>query len=272
MIAYPNCKINIGLNILSKRPDGFHNIETVFYPISLCDILEIVSISSNSNLPLFTNTGLVIDVPDNKNLCLKAYNLLKHKYSLPSVAIHLHKIIPFGAGLGGGSSDAASTLLLLNKIFNLNLSDWELAEYASEIGSDCAFFVYNKPSYATGRGEVIKPIDINLKGKFILLVKPDIHISTAQAYEGVNPVVHKESLKELICFPLDQWKNNISNMFESHLFLKHPELSEIKEKMYSFGAIYAAMSGSGSTIYGIFDHKIDVSSIFAGKFTWSSIL
>jgi 4-diphosphocytidyl-2-C-methyl-D-erythritol kinase len=252
MLCFPHAKINIGLNILNKRPDGFHNIETIFYPIGLSDVLEFIEAPDNSKQPIFTNSGLLIDAPEEKNLCVKAYRLLQTDFNLPDIQIHLHKIIPFGAGLGGGSSDAAFMLKILNGYFNLKLSETRLIEYASKLGSDCAFFIYGKPCLATGRGEILTPIHLDLSDYSILLVKPNTHISTVEAYSGVTPSIPENSLHELIKLPISNWKNYIKNDFEEHLFETYPELKNIKAELYNLGALYAAMSGSGSSIYGIF--------------------
>ena len=268
MISFPNCKINLGLNVIRKRSDGFHDLETVFYPVQLCDILEVIEQPKDNNLPLFSNTGLEIDTPLENNLCVKAYNLLKGDYNLPSIAIFLHKIIPFGAGLGGGSSDAAYTIALLNSIFNLNISIDKMCEYAAKIGSDCSFFVKSKPAIATGRGEILNDIDLDLKGWHIVLVKPNIHISTAEAYAGVVPGLPQFVLFDSIKKPVDEWKYFICNDFEKHIFENHPYLSEIKQELYRLGAVYAAMSGSGSTIFGLFKGRISVSDLFNDCYVW----
>lgn len=249
MISFPNCKINLGLNVLRKRPDGYHNIESLFYPVSLSDILEI---TENQHKTELINTGLGVECPMEKNLCYKAYELLNKDFDLPYVRIHLHKIIPFGAGLGGGSSDAAYTIKLLNDLFALNLPVSQMQQYAAMVGSDCAFFINNVPSVATGRGEILKKTDINLDQYKILLVKPNIHISTAEAYSGVKPSLPENSIEEIIKKPLSDWKLLLKNDFETHLFAKHPGLAKIKEILYNSDAIYAAMSGSGSTIFGIY--------------------
>ena len=272
MVTFPNCKINIGLNILRKRNDGFHDIETVFYPVQLCDILEIVERPANNNLPVFHNTGLIIDSPVEKNLCVKAYRLLQADFNLPVVVMHLHKIIPFGAGLGGGSSDAAYVITSLNKIFSLGLSAEKMCDYAAKIGSDCAFFINSMPSVAEGRGEILEKIDLNLSGFQILLIKPEIHISTAEAYSGVIPEIPKSKLKDVIKLPIEHWKDFVFNDFEKNLFIKHPRLAQIKNKLYEIGAVYAAMSGSGSTIYGLFRDKTDLKGLFNDCFVWEGEL
>lgn len=252
MIAFPNAKINIGLNIIEKRKDGFHNIESIFYPIfDLVDILEIIELKTKSS-PQFSSSGISIPGEASFNLCLKAYNLLKEEYDIPIVAIHLHKIIPIGAGLGGGSADAAFTLKLLNDLFKLNLSDEILIEYARKLGSDCAFFIKNKPLYAFGKGDEFEDINLNLSTYKIKIEYPSIHIGTAEAYKGIKPFKSKLQLKEIINQPINSWKKSIKNDFESSIFLNYPEIEQLKLKFYEEGAVYTSMTGSGSAVYGIF--------------------
>jgi 4-diphosphocytidyl-2-C-methyl-D-erythritol kinase len=272
MIAFPNCKINLGLNVIRKRSDGYHDLETVFYPVQLCDVLEIIEQPIGENQPLFSNTGLKIDAPIEKNLCVKAYRFLQNDYNLPPVAIHLHKIIPFGAGLGGGSSDAAFTITSLNRVFQLKLSVEKMHEYAAKIGSDCSFFINSEPALAIGRGEILEKIDLSLNGWNIILIKPNIHISTAEAYQGIEPSLPEYNLHESIHKPVDEWKYLIHNDFEKHLFVKYPYLAEIKSILYKQGAVYAAMSGSGSTIFGLFKHKINSNSLFKDCYIWEGEL
>lgn len=266
MITFPNAKINIGLNIIEKRSDGFHNLETVFYPINLSDILEFIPIDGNETI--FENSGLEIDGNPNDNLCVKAYDLLKADFDLPSVKIHLHKIIPFGAGLGGGSSDAAFMLKSINEQFNLSLSNEKLKEYASKLGADCSFFIENKPSFGIDKGDVLTEIELDLKDYHFVIVKPNIHVPTAVAYSNVKPKFPKIRLQEAIKQPIETWKNNITNDFENSIFKVFPEIENIKNKLYEQGAIYASMSGSGSSVFGIFKDKIDFSKIFSEYFVW----
>lgn len=270
MIIFPNAKINIGLNITEKRQDGFHNIETVFYPISLSDILEINISNDKIN---FKNTGLSVENKSFKsNICYKAYKELSNDFSLKPIDIHLHKIIPFGAGLGGGSSDASFFLKAINSLMKLNLNNNDLIRYAEKIGSDCPFFIINKPSFATEKGNILKPIDLNLKGYFFVLVYPGIHVNTAKAYAKTTPKKPKTSLLELIKQPTDHWKENIKNDFEDSVFEDHPKLKNIKDQLYNLGAIYASMSGSGSAIFGIFKNKIDIQNSLSKYFTWTELL
>ncbi|HLW49377.1 MAG TPA: 4-(cytidine 5'-diphospho)-2-C-methyl-D-erythritol kinase [Sphingobacteriaceae bacterium] len=252
MIQFANAKINLGLQIINRRPDGYHNLETVFYPIPLYDVVEIIRADQIRFFP----TGLSIPDSGANNLCMRAYYLLKQEFGLPPVEIHLHKTIPMGAGLGGGSSDAAATLRALNEEFRLGLSDEKLEEYAEKIGSDCPFFIRNKAVFATQTGTSFEEIELDLKGLQLLLVWPALHISTAQAYQSCIPRNTSGNLKTLIHSPLDQWQNSIENDFEKSLFDNYPVLPKIKAMMYDLGAAYASMSGSGSAMYGIFREKI----------------
>jgi 4-diphosphocytidyl-2-C-methyl-D-erythritol kinase len=269
MISFPNAKINLGLNIISKRPDGYHNVETCFYPVGWSDILEILPAQKLD----FTTSGLRISGNSDDNLCLKAYQLLKKDFGLSNVYVHLHKIVPMGAGLGGGSSDAAWTLRMLNDIFNLSLSKEKLAEYASALGSDCAFFLYDSSKLGKGRGEELSDFEIlSLKRKFIVVVKPNIHISTAEAYSSVIPNLPKKSLAEVLKAPLSEWKDSLKNDFEEPVFRKYPLISTIKDSLYNFGAEYASMSGSGSAVFGIYATEINLRSKFPDMAYWSGFL
>lgn len=266
MIVFPNAKINIGLNITEKRPDGFHNIESVFYPIGLSDILEI---TPSHNEIYFKNTGLIVENKNlESNLCYKAYEILKKDFPLKNVNIHLHKIIPFGAGLGGGSSDASFTLKMLNSEFNLGLTHKDLMSYAEKLGSDCPFFMINKPAFATGKGEILNKIDLSLKGYYVVLIHPGIHVNTTKAYSKITPKHAETQLVDLIEKPIETWRNSIINDFEEIVFKEHSVLKTIKEELYSLGSVYASMSGSGSAIYGIFDRKPDLKSNFDNYFIW----
>ena len=249
MITFPNAKINLGLNIVERRLDGYHNIETVFYPIPLTDVLEIVPAEETS----LTCYGNAVDCPPEKNLVMKAYHLLKEHCDVPPVAMHLYKHIPDGAGLGGGSSDAAHTLLMLNKMFNLGIADSELASMAATLGADCAFFIYNKPMIATGIGDVLSPVDVDLKGKTLLLVKPPVGVDTRTAYSRVTPAPATVDLVQTIALPVETWDGLLVNDFEPSVFAALPQLWLIKASLLDAGASYAAMSGSGSTIFGIFN-------------------
>jgi 4-diphosphocytidyl-2-C-methyl-D-erythritol kinase len=252
LIVFPNSKINLGLHVLRKRSDGFHDLETIFYPVALQDALEIIH--SPSGETKVTLSGLSLDTPQEDNICFKAWSLLKKDFAdLPAVTIHLHKVIPSGAGLGGGSADGAFTLLLLNKKFNLGLSEVQLMGYALKLGSDCPFFILNKAAHAEGRGELLHELSLDLSAFSILLVNPGIHVSTAQAFATIKPSSDRTSLKTLIQKPPAEWRNVIKNDFESATFSLHPEIGTIKESLYSNGAIYASMSGSGSSVFGLFE-------------------
>lgn len=263
MIVYPNAKINIGLNVVEKRPDGYHNLETVFYPIELLDVMEI----TDSEVFSIRVTGTVLDGSPEDNLVTRAYRMLAEDFDVPPVAIHLHKHIPTGAGLGGGSSDAAFTIKALNDKFNMGLSTEQMEGYASRLGADCAFFIKDEPVFATGIGDVFHPMDFSLKGKTIVLVKPDTHVATADAYRHVKPFAPATSLTELLRAPLKEWKESVVNDFEASVFQKYPEIAAIKDRLYDLGAEYASMSGSGSAVYGIFDRPVDnVDEAFSGYF------
>ncbi|ADR20325.1 4-diphosphocytidyl-2-C-methyl-D-erythritol kinase [Marivirga tractuosa] len=249
MLTFPNAKINLGLNITAKREDGYHDIESCFYPIPLKDALEIIPSEKLS----FETTGLKIPGNSNDNLVFKAYKLLKADFKLTPVDIILHKNIPMGAGMGGGSANGAFMLTLLNDYFELNISTQKLQQYALKLGSDCPFFIENKPKLISGRGEISENTELDLSGYYLALVYPNIHISTAEAYSAVKPKKPAVSVKEIIeTYPIEKWKDLLNNDFEKGIFEKYPQLNEIKNKFYSEGAIYSSMTGSGSTIFGIF--------------------
>ena len=270
MVAFPPCKINLGLHVLNKRPDGYHNIETCFAPVPWTDILEIIP----SDQFTFTSSGNIIPGDGRDNLCIMAYYLLKDDFSLPAVNIHLHKIIPTGAGLGGGSSDAAHTLLLLNEIFSLKLTTLQLERYAGMIGSDCPFFIHNMAMFGSGRGEVMEPVqDLDLNSMFLVLVKPDVHVSTQEAYAGIVPQVPVVSLRSVLgTYPVAEWKDVLVNDFEYSVSRKHPVIRSIKEKFYKEGAVYASMSGSGSSVFGIFSSPVNLKDQFPGCEYWQGSL
>ena len=254
MICFPTCKINLGLRITNKRADGFHALETVFFPISIKDALEIIIEPDTNAAPItFTSSGLAINGDPSDNLCFKAYGLLKKDYpTIPNIKMHLHKTIPMGAGLGGGSADGAFTLVALNQLFNLQLSVDKLMQYALTLGSDCPFFIINTPAFATGRGEILKPINVNLDGYRIVIVNPGIAISTKLAFSLITPKVPDTNMEAIICEPVTLWKEKLINDFEQPIFNSFPELANIKETLYQKGAVYASMTGTGSTVYGIF--------------------
>ncbi|RIW16437.1 4-(cytidine 5'-diphospho)-2-C-methyl-D-erythritol kinase [Algoriphagus lacus] len=251
MLSFPNAKINLGLHITSKRKDGYHEIETCMVPIPLCDALEMIL----DKKPSWNSTGLEIPGDPKDNLILKAEKVLKKDFpGLPNLAIHLHKNIPMGAGLGGGSSDGAFALKLMNNLFDLHLDDFFLEEYAAQLGSDCPFFIENTPKIARGRGEILDPISLDLKGTWIILINPGIHVGTKEAYSGVTPSAPKGNLEEILQ-DRNRWKAELVNDFEPSIFKNHPEIAQIKAKMYEAGSYYSAMSGSGSSVFGLFDQK-----------------
>lgn len=266
MVSFPGCKINLGLHIVRKRADGYHDLETCFYPVPWQDILEIIPAETLS----FTSTGTVIPGAAETNLCLRAYHLLKTDFNLPPVSMHLHKVLPMGAGLGGGSSDGAHTLRMLNTIFSLGLSADALAAYAARLGSDCAFFLHAAPRLGTGRGEILEPIAVSLKDKYLLIVKPDVHVSTAEAYAGVVPAVPAHNLKEILeRHPPEAWKELVYNDFEASVFRKYPAIGAVKDALYKQGALYASMSGSGASVFGIFNKPVTTAFPFV---TWGSTM
>lgn len=268
MITFPNAKINLGLNIVEKRPDEYHNLETIFYPINLQDALEVTRRENNDKEYTLHISGSPLEGEPEDNLVVKAYKLLKKDYpGLLPVDIHMYKHIPAGAGLGGGSSDAACMIKLLNDKFSLGLSTERMEEYAVKLGADCAFFIRNKPVFATGIGNLFEPVELSLKGYHIILIKPDIFVSTRDAFAEIKPVRPAVSLKEIVKQPMETWKNSMKNDFEDSVFKKFPEIAAIKDELYDLGAVYAAMSGSGSSVYGIFKAPIEnVEDKFCGCF------
>lgn len=267
MIAFPNAKINLGLNILSKREDGYHNISSVFYPVPLQDILEIIPAEDFK----FSSSGLTIPGTTGGNLVVKAYHLLNERHQLQPVHIHLHKIIPMGAGLGGGSADGAFAIRLLNEVFTLSLPEASMQEYAARLGSDCPFFIQNKPVLAEGRGTEFSDIAVDLKGKYLVLICPDVHVSTAEAYNGIKPAIPERNIREIIeNSPVKDWKKHLKNDFEASVFSRYPQLQTIKEQLYDHGALYASMTGSGSALYGLFDNEPDAPDL--KDICWKGIL
>ncbi len=252
MIVFPNCKINLGLHIIGKRNDGYHYLETVFYPLPFTDMLEAISADNFK----FTTSGVPIESEPANNLCLKALHLLQKDFpQCTGLKLHLHKAIPIGAGLGGGSADAAFTLVLMNRKFNLGLTTEKLLDYALQLGSDCPFFIINQPCFASGRGEFLQKINLSLEDYSFLVVNPGITVSTTRAYSQLKPSTPAESIKQLIQQPPETWKNILLNDFEKPVFEAHSEIRSIKETLYHSGAIYASMSGSGSTVFGMFRKK-----------------
>lgn len=252
MITFPNAKINLGLNIVEKRPDGYHNLETIFYPIPLQDALEITPWEGGERKYKLAQSGIQIAGDDEHNLVVKAYKLLDSLYNLPPIEINLLKHIPSGAGLGGGSADAAFMLCMLNQHFQLNIPNDQLEVYAAQLGADCAFFVENKPTFAEGIGNIFSPIELSLKGYKLLLVKPDIFVSTRDAFAQIKPKRPSISLKEVAKMPVEAWKTYMVNDFEESVFPQFPAIADIKALLYDMGAIYASMSGSGSSVFALF--------------------
>lgn len=253
MLSFPNCKINLGLHIVRKREDGFHDLETIFLPIPFTDVLEIIEADKTE----LTISGLPIETEN--NLCIKAYQILKNDFlGLPPVKIHLHKVIPMGAGLGGGSSDAAFTLQILNNKFRLKLTTEQLLDYALRLGSDCPFFIINKPCYATGRGEILQLVNIDLNNYKVLLINLGIHIETKWAFSKINVSDAKTSIKEIVTKPISTWKEYLVNDFEDVVFKEHPAIKNLKEQLYTAGALYASLTGTGSTVFGIFNHNTEI--------------
>lgn len=269
---YAMAKINIGLYVTAKRDDGYHNLETVFYPIPLCDTLQVDPIDDSREYVLET-AGYKIEGKSEDNLIVKVYKSLREEFGLPSVNIYLDKHIPMGAGLGGGSSDAAEMMKLLNEMFNIGLSDAEMEERLSNFGADCPFFVKKTPAFATGIGDMLTPIDFSLKGWVLVLIKPKTFVSTREAYSGIKPDKSDIDLREAVQLPVDSWKDMIRNVFETSVFALHPEIAAIKSTLYDMGATYASMSGSGSTVYALFRHKQEgLKRVFNDCFVYQSQL
>ncbi|MCC7401533.1 MAG: 4-(cytidine 5'-diphospho)-2-C-methyl-D-erythritol kinase [Chitinophagaceae bacterium] len=269
MIIFPNCKINLGLRILGKRSDGFHNIETAFYPLQIKDALELIAESSQSpSAPVqLSLSGILPEIPEEENICVKAYHLLKKDFPrITPVKMHLHKIIPAGAGLGGGSADGAFTLKLINEKFNLGLNNEQLLRYALQLGSDCPFFILNIPCIATGRGEVMAPLERNLGDYKFVLINPGIHVNTAWAYAQVSPTLPVRSIKEILLQPVETWKDELVNDFEAPVFKNFPEIKSIKENLYNSNSLFASMSGSGSTVFGIFKKDMETRFSFPAHY------
>jgi 4-diphosphocytidyl-2-C-methyl-D-erythritol kinase len=256
MVSFPNAKLNLGLNIVEKRADGFHNLETVFLPIEIQDILEVIVDEKHQSDFEFTSSGIKIEGDISSNLCVRAFNILKKEHQIPPIKMNLHKAIPMGAGLGGGSADGAFTLKLLNDKFALNLSDKLLTDYALQLGSDCPFFILNKTCFATSRGEILNEIQLDLSAYHILVINPGIHIATAWAFSQIHPYQPLKSIQQIIQQPIATWKDELINDFELSVQQKHPIIKNIKDTLYQFGAVYASLTGTGSTVFGIFSKEI----------------
>jgi 4-diphosphocytidyl-2-C-methyl-D-erythritol kinase len=272
MISFPKAKINLGLRITRKRSDGYHDIETLFYPVGLCDALEFVVSEDHSEYDLLTVTGIEPGGDPADNLIIKTVKKLREKYSFPVLKIHLHKVIPVGAGLGGGSSDAACFLKTLNKYFKLFLNDELLKEISLELGSDCPFFIDCIPSHAIGRGEILDRVRPILKGYYLLLMNPGVRVNTREAYQNCQPQEPQENLVTLINLPITQWKGLILNDFEDNVFRKHPLIGEIKDELYKSGALFSLMSGSGSSVYGIFSERPEIPRKLKEYLIWEGVM
>lgn len=262
MICFPNIKINLGLHVINRRTDGFHNIETVFYPVSFSDILEIIENPAQDEDIKFTSGGIPVDGNPEDNLIVKAYRVIRKDRELPNILVHLHKCIPMGAGLGGGSSDAAFMIKLLNDKFNLNLTIDKQEGYASALGSDCAFFIRNKPAYVYGKGHELEPFEVDLKGYYIIILNTGLHSNTAMAYRDVERrevFSEQNSLKHILQLPVSSWKEELKNDFELSVFKALPLLAEIKQDLYDSGALYASMSGSGASMFGLYTKRPQLS-------------
>ena len=269
MVSFPPCKINLGLHIVGKRPDGYHNIETCFYPVPWTDVLEVVPARHFS----LSVSGDPVPGPAVENLCVRAYDLLCKDFNLKPVAIHLHKLLPIGAGLGGGSADGAYALKTIRELFDLPITTEAMKAYAARLGSDCAFFIENKPAIGTGRGEVLSEVALSLKSKYLIIVKPEVEISTATAYSGVTPRIPALDIRKIIeTHPVEAWRQLLKNDFEEHLFKQFPIIEALQQKLYALGASYASMSGSGSAVFGIFPNAADLKKEFETFTYWSGHL
>ncbi len=254
MVVFPNAKINLGLQVVSRRQDGYHHIDSLFYPIGFCDVLEILPCKQGENFS-FQQLGEELDCEQETNLVVRAYRLLEKEYALPPIRLILKKNIPTGAGLGGGSADASFTLRGINEMFSLGLNQTRLEKYALKLGADCPFFINNSPCLVSGVGEVLHPIDFSLKGYFMVLLKPDIHVSTAEAYSRIIAQKPALSIAEIIKYPVEQWKTRLKNDFEASVIPNHPVIQTLKDDLYKQGAVYASMSGSGAAVYGLFEQE-----------------
>ncbi|MGL4293674.1 MAG: 4-(cytidine 5'-diphospho)-2-C-methyl-D-erythritol kinase [Bacteroidales bacterium] len=270
MITFPNAKINLGLSVVAKRADGYHNLETVFYPIGLKDALEVIPRADGKCV--LHLSGIQVGGSQEDNLVVKAFRMVEQKYNPGGVDIYLYKHIPSGAGMGGGSSDASFMLLLLNDLFSLGMSQQELEEMSGKLGADCPFFCRNVPVYAEGTGNEFESVDFTLKGYYLVVIKPDVFVSTKDAFSGITPRVPLQNVKDIVTgMPVEEWKIGLKNDFEETVFARYPRLAEIKNTLYEAGAIYASMSGSGSSLFGIFDHPVSLKERFPNDFVWEGI-
>ena len=277
MITFPIAKINLGLNVVEKRPDGYHNLQTVFYPVAIKDALEIQPMDADFPSDFDCDlkvTNLHIEGDEQKNLVVRAYQLLKQDFpTLPRLHAHLWKGIPTQAGMGGGSSDCAYMIRLLNKMFGLGLSDDRMIKYAARLGADCAFFILGRPCYAEGIGERLQPIGLDLSGWHIGIVRPDIPVSTREAFSLIHPHFPPKNCRDVVAQPVETWRNELTNDFEESVFALHPEIGDVKDRLYKIGATYAAMTGSGSALFGLFKEKpANLASEFPDMFTFCGLL
>ena len=275
MITKPICKINLGLNVVERRPDGYHNLETVFYPVPICDALEVFPMDEAFPSPYDCDlkvTNIAIDGDEQKNLVVRAYNLLKQDFpTLPRIHAHLYKGIPTQAGMGGGSSDCGFMITLLNQMFGLGLSDEQMISYAARLGADCAFFILNKPCYAEGIGEKLEPIDLDLSGWHLAVVRPAIPVPTKEAFSLITPLHPAVNCRDIVMQPVETWRDTLTNDFEKSVFALHPEIGAIKDRLYDLGAVYAAMSGSGSSLFGLFREPVSLDE-FNAEGTFKTII
>lgn len=273
MLQYPCAKINIGLNVVCRRPDGYHDLETVFYPVPLTDVLELKPLKNSNEPYLLQTVGYGVEGTPEDNLVVKVYKGMAEEFGIPPLDIYLQKRIPMGAGLGGGSSDAAFMMKMLNEMFALGLDDEVMERRLSGYGADCAFFVKARPAYATGIGDRLSPIELSLKGLYLVMVKPSESVSTREAYSGITPAIPQNDLRESLKLPVREWRHLVVNDFEKTVFAAHPSIAAIKETLYDMGALYAAMSGSGSTVFGLFDRPIDnAREVFGNCFVFTTRL
>ena len=272
MITFPIAKINLGLNVVERRPDGYHNLETVFYPVPIRDALEVTTMDPQFPSPYDCDlkvTNIIIEGDEQRNLVVRAYQLLKQDFpQLPRIHAHLHKAIPTQAGMGGGSSDCAYMIRLLNEQFQLGLSTQQMQQYAARLGADCAFFILSQPAYAEGIGERLEPIALNLSQYWIAVVRPDIPVPTKEAFSLVHPHHPEKNCRDVVMQPIETWRQDLVNDFEQSVFTLHPEIGAIKQQLYSLGAVYAAMSGSGSAVFGLFREDIKIGEHFPEMFTY----
>ena len=266
MITFPIAKINLGLNVVERRPDGYHNLETVFYPVNIKDALELTMMNTKFPSPVDCDikvSNLNVEGDEQRNLVVRAYQLLKCDFpQMPRVHAHLYKVIPTQAGMGGGSSDCAYAIRLLNEMFTLGLTEQRMIDYAAQLGADCAFFILSRPSYAEGIGERLVPVSLDLSSYYIGVVRPDIPVSTREAFSLIKPVKPAKCCRDVVLQPIETWRDELSNDFEQSVFALHPEIEAIKQRLYNLGAVYAAMSGSGSAVFGIFQDTIEISKHF----------